>query len=303
MANPKVLRALAAASAILAGSYFANSAAAQTRSSDSIVGITNSAIGFGIHPLDEHSSDTGALSIASVNQSFTGKDRTGATKTMNFIGETRTSADFGRLRSYTAGAVSNTYYNATNPIYANVSTGTVNTSGSPDGLVSLGFATFDDTLQFGGELQAGYKARYIFHIDGTNSGYGFLADLSANIAGNSADNFFITSEGFSSNNFTTGSYDINGITPQTIHVQFSTQFVLNTFDVPDGSNLSGTADFSATATLEQVEIVDSNGDPVTGVTVSSSSGTQYATTPEPSTVAVLLASGMLLARRRMRVAV
>lgn len=289
------VRALAA---IFAAGVLCSNALAQTRQAQSIVGVTNSAISGFVGSLDFESSNTGALSVASIDRSFTGMDRSGTTQTMNFGGETRTSADFGRLRSFTTGTVTNTYYNSANPIYYNSGTNTTNPDGSPDGLVSLGFAIFDDTLQFGGSLEAGYKARYLFHIDGTNSGYGALASLSVSLAGNPAENFFLATPGFHSQTFATKTYEINGSTPQTIHVQFSTQFVLNTFDVNDGSNISGTANFSATASLIEVQVVDSNGNPVSGVTYSSASGTTYV--PEPGALSVLFPAFLLHKRRRTK---
>ena len=205
---------------------------------------------------------------------------------MNFIGETRSSADFGRLKVFTTGVVTNNYYNASNPIYYNSTTGVTNPNGSPESLISLGFAGFNDTLQFGGSLQAGYKARYVFHVDGTNSGNGYFAGMAVNIAGND-ESFFALNPGYNNEIWATQSYDIDGINPQQINVQFSNQFVCDTWLYADGATVSGTSDFSSTLVLDRIEVVDAQGNVVTdGITVTSASGTIYAV-PEPASCAVL----------------
>lgn len=75
-----------------------------------------------------------------------------------------------------------------------------------------------------------------------------------------------------------------------------------------GQNYSGTSDFSFTATLAGIQVVDAAGNPVSGWTVTSGSGTVYpkitpAATPEPGVTTFLLATGIpasLLAIRRRR---
>ena len=245
----------------------------------------------------------GTPSNASVtNQAFTGMDRTGTQQTMTFSGVNHASANYGRLRLFASGIVTNNYYNSSNPKADNGS-GTFDLAhGSPDGFESLGFAGFTDTLQFGGSLQAGYKARYIFHVDGTNSGVGGLADMGVEIAGNPTESFFAFDPGFISTTWATQSYDINGITPQTVHVQFSNQFTMLNADHPDGATVSGASDFSSTLTLTAVEVLDAGGNPVSGVTATGSSGTVYSTTvPEPTTFALLLPAMLTLAGRRRKI--
>lgn len=255
----------------------------------SIVGVSNSAVpGSGIHALDQLWG-TGPEAVASASRSFTGLDGSGNTQTMTMNGTTRTSAGYGRLKSFTTMEVNNTYYNASNPLYVTNVAQDINPLGSPDNIVSLGFAFFNDTLQFGGSLSSGYKARYYFHVDGTNSGPGSLADLSVTIAGNN-ESFFAPNLGYTNQTWVTQAYDINGITPQEINVQFSNQANLNMWEYADGSNLISTSNFSSTATLSGIEVVDANGNPVSGWTVSAASGTVYpvgAPVPEPTTLALL----------------
>src|SRR5262249_11652980 len=151
----------------------------------------------------------------------------------------------------------------------------INANGSPDSLTSLGFAIFNDTFQYGGALQSGYKARYIFHVDGTNSGTGALADLAVNVDNNPGDAFFSIGRGSFKQDWVTSDYLINGIAPQALNVQFSDQVVFDTFNLNDGQNYSGTSDFSSTLTLAGIEVVDGNGNPVSGWTLTSGSGTEY----------------------------
>ncbi|MCW3051653.1 MAG: hypothetical protein JWN14_823 [Chthonomonadales bacterium] len=273
--------------------------------STSIVGVTNG--GF-IGSLDRHDVSDNSTVTASATQTFTGLDRAGDTQTMTFSGTTISRSDYGSLHVYTTGSLLNSYYNASNAPYADHNGNFINPAGSPTSLTALGFATFGDTLQYGGTLQAGYKARYIFHIDGTNSGTGAAADLAVDIDGAPGDSFFDFDPGHISTNWATKDFDINGITPQTIHVQFSDQVVFDTFDLTDGQNYSGTSDFSSTATLAGIQVVDAAGNPVSGWTVTSGSGTVYpmitpADTPEPGVTALLLSAGVpasLLALRRRR---
>lgn len=228
---------------------------------------------------------------------FTGLDGSGATQTMTYAGTTRTSSQFGRLHSYTELTASNIYYNAANPDYQHAD-GSIDANGSPDGFTSLGFAGFNDTLHYGGTLQAGYKARYVFFCEGTNSGPGCLADLAFQIDGYSAESFFSSGDGQNVHFWGTQSYDINGITPQNVHVQFSNQVVFDLFNYADGLNLHGVSDYSSTLTLDHIEIVDANGALVSGVTVTSDSGTNYQVVPEPASIVAVGFGLLCIARRR-----
>lgn len=240
---------------------------------------------------------SGPQTTATATHSFTGMDSNGQTQTMTAWGQTINSAYFGHLHVYAEMQASNTYYNASNPRYQAVD-GTIDESGSPDGVCSLGFSGFTDTLHYGGELQAGYRARYIFHVDGTNSGPGCLADMAFQIQGYSAESFFSFGNGFNSEIWATQTYDINGITPQDVSVQFSNQVVFDLPNFADGSSLHGVSDYSSTLTLDHIEVVDGDGNLVSGVTVTSDSGTNYSVVPEPATLAVLSAGLLALARRR-----
>lgn len=266
----------------------------------SLVGVVNqTAIGQGIHTLD-YSDSTGAPTSASKSMSFTGMDGNGNTQTMDWSGTTTTSAEFGRLHSYTAGTLNNSYYNVGNAAYQNPDD-SVNPAGSPTTMCSLGFAGFNDTLQFGGVLQAGYRAQYIFHVDGTNSGVGYLADMGVKIANDADESFFAFDPGYNVTNWVTTGHLIDGTNPQNIHVQFSTQAVFDTYNLTDGQNYTSVSDFSSTVTLAGIEMFDANGNVVTGWTVTSGSGTVYPqAVPEPSSMLALAGLALPLLRRRRR---
>lgn len=237
-------------------------------------------------------SSTGASTTETYGTSFTGLDSSGDTQTMSFSGTSTGSAEYGNLHCYSTLSATNTYYNAANNPYATASG--ADTTGSPQNLFSLTFASFNDTLQYGGALQAGYKASYVFAVDGTNSGTGALADLGVTIDGNPTESFFEGNLGPNTDIWATQQYAINGITPQQINVEFSNQVTFNLDQMTDGSNPVGTSDYSETATLQQINIYDANGNLVGGVTVQSGSGTHYQVAPEPP-VFILLGGALGLA--------
>jgi hypothetical protein len=280
-------------------------ASAQSRSAISIVGLTNDGY---IYSLDQTSSN-GSQTVASANHSFTGLDSEGNSRTMDMSGQTIASSEYGQLKCYTTLSVNNSYYNAANSPYADPDGNLNDPNGSPKSLTSLAFAIFDDVLHFGGNLQAGYKARYIFHIEGDNYGTsvpygdGGAADLVAEIGGDAADTFFDFDPGYFNGTWATSDHEINGITPESIHVQFSNQVVFNLPNYLDGSNLDGTSDFSSTVTLVDIEVVDENGNYVTGWWVTSDSGTNYPTmkaVPEPTSMAALGLGALAMMRRRRK---
>lgn len=277
----------------------AQAAHAQSTWTESIVGGSNMSEPGGITPFDFASSD-GPTSTASSTKSFTGMNREGDSQTMTFSGTSTNSAEFGRLHSYNEGHLTNSYYNEGNTPYANGGGGVFDENGTPDSLTSLGFAGFTDTLQYGGELQSGYKARYLFHFDGFNSGIGYLADLGVKIGDDDWESFFAYADGYNSDVWATVDHQINGITPQTIQVQFSAQVVFDTFNLVDGGNYDGLSNFSSTVTLSGIEVRDANDNLVGGWTVTSGSGTHYPVpVPEPASLCALgLGAAALLKRRR-----
>ena len=274
------------------------SAQAFSTSTASIIGVANSVHGGGLTAIAQ-ASGAGPSSSLSGSQSFTGKDRNGVTQTMVFSGTAVNSSQYGSLHAYASGHLANAYDNPTNAVYANGQGGVVDPKGSPDALASLGFSDFSDTLQFGGALQSGYMAHYVFHVDGTNSGTGGFADLGVTIGSDPSEAFFSTTAGRFETDWVTQDHAINGQTPQSIQVQFSNQVVFNTPDLTDGGTYDGTSDFSATLRLAAIVVVDAKGNPVSGVTITSGSGTVYPV-PEPASLAALGLGALGLLRRRRR---
>ncbi len=256
---------------------------------ESVVGVTNSQISGYIGALGFDYRDDGSVATANSTSSYTGMNQNGDMQTMTFSGTTVSQSSYGGMHVNTVGSLTNNYYNAGNPIYWDSTDSSYHDGGSPDGFASLGFAIFNDTLQYGGALEAGYKARYIFHIDGSNTGSGALADLGVSVDGKDSL-FFDDNLGNTNTTWATDDFDVNGITPQNINVQFSTQVVFNCADISDGANLDGQSNFGATATLVDIELVKPDGSYATGWTLSSESGTVYNTmqaVPEPGTLPAL----------------
>ena len=260
----------------------------------------NASNGGGYTVLDGGFSDGGPVSGT---HSFTGMDHTGATQTMTFTGNAASSSEYGRLHGYSSASLTNSYYNVNNLPYADGNGGVANQNGSPDDLAATTSSFFSDTLQFGGNLQAGYKARYIFHVDGTNSGFprvqdvgGPLMVLGVTIAGVNTVWGYDGNGSFAAD-WATADVDINGQTPQEISAQMDTLVSFSPKNLTDGSNVSATCDFSSTATLAAIEVVDANGNVVHDVTWTSASGTIYPV-PEPMTFAVLGLGLVGLIRRK-----
>ncbi len=294
------------AATVLCGSAFAQS----SLNSSSHVYLNN--IGTQGLFLDSHYVDGNAPISASAGGTFSGMDGAGNPQTMSWSGTAYGQADFGRLHVKTTGNLTNSYYSADNPYYLDTDGNILNPDGSPSTFSSLAFATFNDTLQFGGALEAGYQARYIFHVDGTNTGTGAVADLAFDVIGIGSEGFFDFDLGFSSKTWATNTYEINGITPQQIHVQFSNQVVFDLYDLTDGQDYSGLSDFSSTLTLAGIEVLNANGQSVSGWTVTSASGTVYnqilpgaQEVPEPGTLALFagistVGTGLYRRRRTSR---
>ena len=271
--------------------------------SESIMGVSQNIPGSNMGYLDFAYHGDNTASSTSANKSFTGKDGNGNTQTMNFTGSNWAKSDYGIMRCFASGTVTNTYNNPSNPIYYDSVTDTFDPAGSPDTLDSLGFAGFNDALHFGGSLQAGYRARYYWHVEGNNSDGHAVGDMAFGIQGNPDESFFAFAPGSYNTNWITQSYAVDGVNPQNMHVFFSNQFVVDTFNETDGSTISGTSDFSSTVTLAGIEMLDANGNQVSGWTVTSDSGTQYNTigsVPEPTSIAAIAIGAIGFINRRRK---
>ena len=120
------------------------------------------------------------------------------------------------------------------------------------------------------------EAIYLFHIDGTHSGTNMPQDgsdltagIAINVDTNPGEGHGFNLLGYNAVDLASNNYAVNGTTPQKINIQFSSQYVLNTSEVADGTNAYGFSDFSSTLTLTGIELVDANGNLALGWTVTS----------------------------------
>ena len=240
--------------------------------------------------LDFQSSASGAAINTAGAKSFSGLDGAGNPQTMSYSGTSYSLSSFGKLHSSASASLINSYYNATNSAYVAANGGVADPKGSPTSLASSATSIFTDTLQFGGTaLQNGYTARYIFHIDGPVTGTNAFGVLGVDVGSeNDTTGIFSTPT-----DWATKSFAINGVTPQSIKVQLDAATIFDTPNLTDGLTYSGAADFSSTATLTGIEVLDSLGNHASGWTVTASSGTRYNTlqasvaAPEPGTLCLL----------------
>ena len=277
-----------------------SSAMGQTNSLTSLAATIASNGGDGSYLSYDYTTD-GSFAGTSWSQNFTGLDASGHTQTMNFNGAAGALSDYGSLHCNASGTVTNTYYNAANPVYVNSSNQAVNPAGSPDSLFSVGRANFNDTLQYGGTFSPQYNVYYIFHVDGTNApGGSSLTQLSVTIS-DSTTQTFTFSDLNDDETVATTEVPFGGADSQTVAIYLQAQFGAYPESDTDGSTDSGYSDFSDTATLSQIVVVDSHGNPVSGVTISSASGTVYPV-PEPASIACMIPVAIFSITRRRRVA-
>lgn len=284
---------------------------------ESLVGVGNTSISGYIGELADDrtdGSDGRTSSAASTTATFGGMKRDGTDGgTIGYAASSRTSTQYGTLHAFAQTTVTNSFYNADNPIYYDSRDNSFHPGGTPDFLCSLCFADFNDTLQYGGvALQGGYEARFVFHIDGTNTGdigdYGLSAasaGLSVNVDSASDGQGFY--DAVVNQDFGTKGFAVNGQTAQRLNVQFSAQVVFNAYQYDDGTDLTGTSDFSETASLAGIALYDPRTNtfvPTSQWSVTSASGTHYtqlnsAPVPEPTSF-LALGGVVLVALRKKR---
>ena len=247
-------------------------------------------------PLVDDYSDTGNPVSITYARDFEGLNGDGNTATMSFSGTAGSSAEYGRLRARASSLLANSLYNVANPKFYDTETNQFIEGGVPDLTGTYGYTGFTDILQYGGELSNGYLARYVFAVDGTNSGF---ARLSVRIGDNPTESY-IAPQGQSDLLYSTQSYPIDGNFRQTIEATLQVGAYEFFRTAPDGSTLSQDVDFSSTAKLAAILLFDANGNPVADYTVTGASGTVYPTSPvpEPASLAALGLGALALFRRR-----
>lgn len=279
-------------------------AGAQSRSSFAFVAAGNTDLQPDYFGFASDFSATGGLVSTSGAKSFTGMDSSGIEQTMTLAGAATAQSDYGRLRARANASLTNSYYNPDNTPYFDTNRDpSVDDDGSPNSLYVAGFATFTDELIYGGTAAAGYRASYRFFVTGSSSGGGVDAFVNVRIGSNANESFSADlSSGMTAQYFTTGKYAIDGNRRQTATASLTAQYRANTFELADGTDLTGAVDFSSTATLDAIYLYDGNDNLVAGYTVAGASGTTYpgSPVPEPATIAALGLGAAAILRRRRR---
>ena len=234
---------------------------------------------------------------------FTGNDRNGAPQQMTLSGTAYSSAGFGDIHVYGSGTVTNSYYNSANTPLTD-GNGVVDPNGSPDLLAVHGNAGWTDTFTYTGLQGTGYKVNYYFALQGTAVG-DVEAGLNFSTSDPSGPSYNPrTSQG--SALWITPFYQVNWGTPFDVTTDFYGGMTTYVSQKPDGSTYSATGNYADTLTLAGIQVVDANGDPVSGWALASASGTQYplgSPVPEPGSLALgagVASLGTLACFRRRR---
>ena len=226
--------------------------------------------------------------------SFTGNDSHGDSRTMTITGTAYSSATYGSIHAFGGGTITNPYYSASNTVFVN-NDGSVNQNGSPDTLAVHGNAGWGDTFTYTGFQGTGYKVNYYFKLDGIVSG-----DAAAGLNFHTSDPngaFYSPRTTLGSALWITPDYQVTWGNPFNVYVDFFGGITSDVSQHAEGVTYSGTGDYSDTLTLAGIQIRDPNGNPVSGWSLSTASGTQYpllqpADVPEPGSVALLVGMGV-----------
>ena len=224
------------------------------------------------------SSPQGAPLLAVLEPTFfSGVDSKNAPQTMVFSGTAMASSAYGVLRVSAEGSLTNTFYNEINDPFYRPDKQILNQDGVPDRLSVSAQSQYLDILQWGGELETGYKARYIFRITGNVQGSTLAPFVVFQIEGSSPELWRapLDLQGPINTIWATQSYPVLGFEPQTGSVLLQAKLQFDTQQVPEGSNVSGSVNLGNTVVLEDIIVTDKNDNVVTGWTLDSQSGTDY----------------------------
>lgn len=216
---------------------------------------------------------------------FTGLNDSGSSQTLSFSGGVHAYVIAPGQRPGLHVAVNasllNTFYNSENPPYFDATSEpfVFNPDGVPDNFDASGDVRKVELFSFGGFGTGNLYARYVYRIHGHVSGDGFRGAGIIFQVGNNASEYASFEPNLPNGEivgtYATHSYPVgNGVT----HEQKSTFTVMygaDTQSVPEGSNITGSFDFGETVTLDRIEVVDENNNPVSGWTVTTGSGLDY----------------------------
>jgi hypothetical protein len=288
----------ATASASIALFAITTISSAQSLTSYVAVGAGNTGFeNFGINAFASDFSGIGTSIVAAGNETFSGINRNGDSQSMSFAGTAAASAQYGILRTAATGNVNNSFYNVDNPWYYNSDTGSVNENGTPDYLISFGQAQYNDIFTYT-NIGPAVTVNFFYQITGTFSGgavyHSILVENDEDF-----DNIILTpndgntiNQTYVTKNFSLGDGVLNHFTTVLSQYDHRPEFS------PDGSNVSGEADFDSTVTLTGMVLKDANGAVVNGWSFSSASGADYGAVPEPATMTILALAAVLAKKRK-----
>lgn len=216
---------------------------------------------------------------------FDGLNGSGFTETMSFAGGASAfvvvPGQRPGLHVAAHGTLLNTFYNSNNPPYfdATVDPHIVDENGVPDYFYVSGKAAKVELLSYGGFGASQYYARYVYHIHGHVEGDGLRNALLMFQVGNNPMEVAYFEPNLPNGeivaSYGTQLYPVaNGMSHEE-KTTFLVMFEVDTQSVPEGSNFTGFYDFSETITLDHIDVVDENNNPVSGWTVTPASGLDY----------------------------
>lgn len=262
-------------------------AAAQSLEASVFVGVSNIDYGGDLNILDlGHDQSAGGLAQVELEPTdFTGLNDSGSTDTMTFSGG---ASAFVIVPGYRPGlhvaaygSLLNSFYSMENPPYFDASNlpPTVDENGVPDYFAAYGEATMVELLSFGGFGAGQYLASYTYHIHGFMQGDGFnTAVLFYQVGSNPVE---IASFGPNLPNgeivgtYRTQRYVVGNGMSHEQRTTFAVMYQAYSQEMEEGSDIVGTVDFGETVTLDHIDVVDENNNPVYGWTVTAASGLDY----------------------------
>ncbi|MBC8066234.1 MAG: PEP-CTERM sorting domain-containing protein [Chlorobia bacterium] len=236
---------------------------------------------------------SGGYVQTSGSEEIVGPDRNGDERTTTYGGFASANASYGMLKTSISASLTNTFYNTANAA-----------NDIPHIYVGAGQATFTDTLRFVGSfLLPTFKVRYTYFVHGDVTGEAYGA-LSVKIGTNNSETLFVNSDDgpLIAQYFTTTTYELNPMLSHDLRTNFLAGFQEDTKFLADGSDLSGSADFSSTITMTSIEMFDENNNPFYDFTIVADSGTIYPAhnaVPEPATI-IATGFGLLVCLRRRK---
>ena len=234
----------------------------------------------------ENDTDPGGLAqVMLAPMQFSGLNGAGSSDTLTWSGGAKAFVvvPFERpgLHVEAHASLLNTFYNVDNPPYfdATVNPPIIDPDGVPDNFYAYGKSGITEILSYGGFGASQYYARYIYRIHGHVSGDGFDSAYIVFQVGNNPLEFGMFEPNLPNGEvvamYSTQRYPVaNGMSPE----QKSNLYVwyeADTQNVDEGSNITGAFDFSQTVTLDHIEVVDEDNNPVSGWTVTAATGLDY----------------------------